>query len=74
VCQKPRILLSAVVLLTAVTGIFAAQSGYVRLLPNDGNNVYPATGLFRQWPSNGPKELWRATIGSGKSGVIVAGK
>jgi outer membrane protein assembly factor BamB len=53
--------------------ICAVQSGYVRLLPNDGNNVYPASGLFRQWPSDGPKELWRATIGSGKSGVIVAG-
>jgi hypothetical protein len=35
----------------------AGQNGYVRLLPNEGGNVYPATGLFRQWPTNGPKEL-----------------
>lgn len=68
-----QLLLNAVVLLTGVTGVLAGQSDYVRLLPNDGNNVYPATGLFRQWPSNGPNELWRATIGSGKTGVIVAG-
>ena len=54
-------------------GAFAGQSSYVRLLPNDGNNVYPASGLNRQWPTNGPKELWRSTVGSGKSAVIVAG-
>jgi outer membrane protein assembly factor BamB len=65
--------LVAGILLTFGTAMFAGQGGYVRLLPNDGNNVYPASGLFRQWPTNGPKELWRATIGSGKSGVIVAG-
>jgi outer membrane protein assembly factor BamB len=67
-------MLILVIFLTIEAGAFAAQNGYVRLLPNDGNNVYPATGLFRQWPTNGPKELWRATIGSGKSAVIVAGK
>jgi outer membrane protein assembly factor BamB len=66
-------LLSAAALLASGAAALAGQSDYVRLLPNDGNNVYPATGLFRQWPTNGPKELWRATIGSGKSAVIVSG-
>ena len=55
------------------TLIQGAEGGYVRFLPNNGNNVYPATGLFRQWPTNGPKELWRATIGEGKSAVVEAG-
>src|SRR6185503_13431295 len=66
-------LLSVVIPMALVVGASAAQSGYVRLLPNDGNNVYPVTGLLRQWPTNGPTELWRATIGDGKSGVIEAG-
>ncbi|MGD0412196.1 MAG: PQQ-binding-like beta-propeller repeat protein [Verrucomicrobiota bacterium] len=73
--KKPalRQFLGALILLAAASGARAADSGYVRLLPNDGNNVYPATGLLRQWPAPGPKELWRATIGDGKTAVIVAG-
>ena len=61
------------VLLAAGLGVGAAESSYVRLLPNDGNNVYPATSLLRQWPANGPQEVWRTTIGEGKSAVIVSG-
>jgi outer membrane protein assembly factor BamB len=73
--NKPvfRQFVSVLMLLAAASNLRAADSGYVRFLPNDGNNVYPATGLLRQWPTNGPKELWRATIGEGKSAVIEAG-
>jgi outer membrane protein assembly factor BamB len=67
-----RQLLGAVFSLAFVAGAVAADNGYVRLLPNDGNNVYPATGLLRQWPEGGPKELWRVKIGIGKSAVIEA--
>lgn len=46
-----------------------------RFLPPDGNSVYPATGLLRQWPADEPKELWRTEIGWGKSAVVeVRGK
>ena len=65
--------LTLVLLLNTAMAARAGESGYVRLLPNDGNNVYPATGLLRHWPTNGPRELWRAAIGAGKSAVIVAG-
>ena len=41
-----------------------------RFLPNDGNSVYGATGLIRQWPPEGPRELWRAEVGWGKSAVV----
>ena len=68
-----RLLTGVVALLAAAAAALASQNGYVRLLPNDGNNVYPATNLLRHWPMNGPKELWRAAVGSGKSAVIVAG-
>ena len=58
-----RHFLLAAVSCVAATEVCAAENDYVRFLPNDGNNVYPATGLLRQWPAEGPKELWRATIG-----------
>ena len=52
----------------------AAESGDIeRFLPNDGNTVYEAKGLLRQWPPEGPKELWRIEIGWGKSAVVEAG-
>ena len=45
----------------------------VRFLPNHGNTVYHVPGLLRQWPAEGPKELWRVEIGWGKSAVVEAG-
>jgi outer membrane protein assembly factor BamB len=68
-----RQVLGALLLLAAAANTPAADSGYVRFLPNDGNNVYPARGLLRQWPAEGPKELWRANLGDGRSAVIEAG-
>lgn len=56
----------------------AAQAGEAedtdlrRFLPNHGNSVYDASGLLRQWPAQGPKELWRVEIGWGKSAVVEA--
>lgn len=50
-----------------------AQAGDLeRFLPNNGNSVYQATGLARQWPAGGPNELWRVEIGPGKSAVVEA--
>ena len=43
-----------------------------RFLPNHGNSVYEVNGLLRQWPADGPQELWRAKIGWGKSAVVEA--
>lgn len=51
-----------------------AESGdLLRFLPNSGNSVYQAKGLLRRWPAGGPKELWRAEVGWGKSAVVEAG-
>src|ERR1035437_6305942 len=47
----------------------SASADLPRFLPNDGNNVYVATGLLRRWPPGGPRELWRSEIGSGKSAI-----
>ena len=43
-----------------------------RFLPNHGNSVYSAAGLLRQWPAEGPKELWRVKVGWGKCAVVEA--
>jgi outer membrane protein assembly factor BamB len=55
-----------------VQGEDAANTDLLRFLPNQGNCVYNAKGLLRQWPAKGPKELWRAEIGDGKSAVVEA--
>jgi len=51
----------------------AGNGDLTRFLPNDGNSVYQAKGLLRQWPPGGPKELWRVEVGWGKSAVVEAG-
>lgn len=47
-----------------------AQGNLERFLPADGNSVYAAAGLLRTWPEDGPKRLWTAEIGWGKSAVV----
>lgn len=59
----------------AVSPAFSGEPGpgdLLRFLPNDGNSVYNATGLLRQWPPEGPKILWQADVGWGKSAVVEA--
>ncbi len=43
-----------------------------RFLPNHGNSVYEAEGLWREWPAEGPPLLWQQEIGYGKSAVVEA--
>jgi len=50
----------------------AGRGDLERFIPNHGNTVYEAKGLLRKWPAEGPKELWRAEIGLGKSAVVEA--
>ena len=51
----------------------AENTDLKRFLPNHGNTVYNAAGLLREWPPEGPRELWRVEIGWGKSAVVEAG-
>ncbi len=38
----------------------------------DRNGIYPATGLLRSWPKEGPKLLWQVSgIGAGWSSITV---
>jgi len=58
---------------TPARTVQAANTDLERFIPIDGNNVYNAAGLLRGWQKDGPRELWRVTVGQGKSGVVEAG-
>ncbi len=67
---RSSIWLAAVFLLGLASCSAAAAEGSLgRFLPVNGNNVYPSHGLLRAWPANGPRELWRVSLGLGKSAV-----
>lgn len=40
----------------------------------DRSGISSETGLLRQWPETGPKELWRRPLGEGFSGISVVGE
>lgn len=44
-----------------------------RFIPCDGNTVYNAIGLLRNWPAGGPKELWRLKTGPSLGATVEAG-
>ena len=60
------------VLSVSAWAVETMNTDLTRFLPNHGNSVYRASGLLRQWPADGPKELWRVDIGWGKSAVVEA--
>jgi outer membrane protein assembly factor BamB len=71
------VLAGSVMLGTVMLGrvAVAGDQDLNRFLPVDGNSVYQANGLLRQWPEDGPTRLWTADLGWGKSAVVeVDGK
>jgi len=50
----------------------AKNTDLARVFAIDNNTVYNGAGLLRAWPPSGPKELWRAEIGSGLAAVTEA--
>lgn len=73
ICKRAFLSFMIAALLAGVTLAAGAEDAYVRLFPNDGNDINAATGLLRSWPKDGPKLLWRRQIGEGKAAVMVAG-
>jgi len=66
----------AVVLLAGFGHINAASSNgndwpQFRGVNRDG--VSPETGLLKNWPESGPKEVWRIPIGEGYSAISIVG-
>ena len=58
---------------TLTREILKANTDLNRFIPWDGNNVFNAVGLLRQWPKEGPRELWRFKAGPALATVVEAG-
>jgi len=57
---------------TLTREILKANTDLNRFIPWDGNTVFNAVGLLRQWPKEGPKELWRFKAGPALAAVVEA--
>ena len=56
----------------AAVSLFGADSPQFRGVHRDGK--FPETGLLKQWPNDGPQEIWSADgLGAGFSSITVAG-
>jgi len=56
------------------TGLSALSKDTLQFRGPHRNGVYQESGLLRQWPAEGPKELWSATgIGQGYASLAIAG-
>ena len=57
-------------ILFAVT---AAAGDWPQFRGPDRNNISPEKGLFRSWPAQGPKVLWRIPVCEGYAGAAIKG-
>ncbi len=49
-------------------------SHWVQYRGPDRSGISPETGLLRSWPAEGPKVVWRRSIGEGFSGIVTSGE
>ena len=61
-----------VALLTAAV-VTAADGDWPRFRGPAGDGISTETGLAKQWPEAGPRELWRTKLGGGYSAISVVG-
>jgi len=61
--------LAAIVL---ALGVEAAAYDWPQFLGPDRNGIYRGPALAEKWGANGPRVLWRKSVGQGFSGPVVA--
>jgi outer membrane protein assembly factor BamB len=66
-CLAP-VALSAWILLS----LPAAAADWPNWRGPDHNGVSPETGWISKWPADGPRQLWKASVGTGFSSIAVA--
>ena len=49
----------------------SANAGWTSFLGPNGNNTSTETGLIAEFPSDGPKVLWKTELGTGFSGLTI---
>src|ERR1039458_211711 len=65
---------AAPVLALLALGTFTASGGdWPRWRGPDLNGISREKGWQAQWPADGPKQLWKASVGTGFSSITVAG-
>ena len=60
-------------LVLSVVLLGAAHGDWPRYRGPNGDGIAGETGLLRTFPDEGPRRLWRAKLGTGYSGIAVAG-
>src|SRR5687768_2759910 len=61
---------SAVIILAA--GVHAAAQDWPQHLGPERNGIYKGAALAESWGAQGPRVVWRKTVGQGFSGPVVA--
>ena len=67
-----RVVLSLLVVSVTVSLVIAAPPDWPQILGPERNGVYRGPALAEKWGANGPRVVWRKTVGQGFSGPVVA--
>jgi len=67
-----RTLVALVAATLAAAAVAAADGDWPRFRGPTGDGISSETGLVKQWPEGGPRELWRTELGGGYSAISVA--
>ena len=68
-----KLFVAAAVLALVASGTFPASGGdWPRWRGPDLNGISPEKGWQAQWPAEGPKQLWKASVGTGFSSFSVS--
>ncbi len=59
------------VLIIACVAAVSSAADWPRFAGPNGDCTAPDTGLMTTWPADGPKELWKVSVGNGFGGVAV---
>ena len=63
--------LASIVVLLSATGGYSQGNAWPQFLGPDRNGISTETGLLKQWPVGGPKEVWRVPGGVGMAGLAI---
>ncbi len=68
----PRLLVVAAICFgTSSSRVAAGEPSWPQFLGPDRNGISVEKGLLDEWPSGGPREVWRADGGVGMSGLAI---
>jgi len=70
--MKQPLFLKLLCIISTAGVIFASDQNWPQFRGLAGNGVSSETGLVNEWSAEGPKILWKISIGEGFSGVSVA--